>query len=241
MNAHLKCLRYVLRHKWFVFLAGLQLRVPLWQLIVHDWSKCTPSEWGAYVRFFYGFKDKLTCTCPEFGSLNAHTKACFAAQRRWKIERELPFNLAWLHHQKRNKHHWQYWVLMGDRPDEMRYAVQSPDCMTDYCIAEYDLEQRQNVSEVWLKQCSISDEGGGKRVAFAEKVVRDANRYRALPMPERYAREMVADWIGAGRAITGKLEVAEWYRNNSGNVVLHPETRRFVEHLIASFMLQGGL
>lgn len=29
--------------------------------------------------------------------------------------RKLLFNTAWLHHQNRNKHHWQYWMLQNDQ------------------------------------------------------------------------------------------------------------------------------
>ena len=32
--AHWRYLRYVLRHKWLVLLAGLRFRVPLWQLVL---------------------------------------------------------------------------------------------------------------------------------------------------------------------------------------------------------------
>lgn len=44
--------------------------------------------------------------------------------------------------------------------------------------------------------------------------------------------EMVADWIGAGIAITGKMEVWEWYKANRNNMTLHPETRNDVEMLL---------
>lgn len=33
MKPHLSYLAYVLKHKWFVFVAGLHLKVPLWQLV----------------------------------------------------------------------------------------------------------------------------------------------------------------------------------------------------------------
>ena len=52
--------------------------------IVHDMSKFLPSEWVPYVEYFYGRRDKET------------------------------FDKAWLHHQHRNKHHWQYWLLKKD-------------------------------------------------------------------------------------------------------------------------------
>ena len=51
-------------------------------------------------------------------------------------------------------------------------------------------------------------------------------------MPEKYAREMVADWAGAGRAITGKWETLEWYKKNQEKILLHPETRSLVESIL---------
>jgi hypothetical protein len=53
-----------------------------------------------------------------------------------------------------------------------------------------------------------------------------------MPMPERYAREMVADWCGAGRAYTGTWDVATWYARNRQHMILHADTRAFVEQLI---------
>lgn len=55
------------------------------------------------------------------------------------------------------------------------------------------------------------------------------------PMPDKYAREMVADWCGAGRAYTGRWEVATWYAANRERIKLHPETRAKVERLIAEW------
>ena len=51
-------------------------------------------------------------------------------------------------------------------------------------------------------------------------------------MPDHFAREMVADWMGAGRAITGKWEVATWYAANRDRQVMHPNTRRKVDEFI---------
>lgn len=148
MNAHLRYLSYVIRHKWFVLVAGLRTGAPLWRLLIHDWSKFLPSEWGPYVRWFYG---------PEPAVVKAAA-----------------FDRAWLHHQHANPHHWQHWILR-----------------------EHD--------------------GGTKTLA----------------MPEHFAREMVADWMGAGRAITGRWEVAEWYAKNREKI-LHPSTRALVRRLLGT-------
>lgn len=53
-----------------------------------------------------------------------------------------------------------------------------------------------------------------------------------VKMPEKYAREMVADWWAAGRAYDGEWRLPDWYAENAHKIVLHPETRDFVERLI---------
>ncbi len=112
--------------------------------ILHDWSKFTPSEWFPYVQFFYGDpKDRL--------------------------REQSKFDFAWLLHQIRNPHHWQWWVLPED--------------------------------------------GGETKV---------------LPMPDRYRREMLADWRGAGMA-QGSPDTARWYQRNQVKMLLHPDTREWVE------------
>lgn len=158
MRAHLAYLKYVLRHKWFVYQWCRRVgNVSLWRSIIHDWTKFLPCEWSAYVQSFYN----------EDGS-----------KRDWKLRTEqekAAFNAAWNHHQKVNKHHWQYWALINDS---------------------------------------------------------DEPKIRPLAMPLHYASEMVGDWCGAGQAITGKCEVWTWYANNRDKIILHDDTRRFVESLV---------
>jgi hypothetical protein len=61
----------------------------------------------------------------------------------------------------------------------------------------------------------------------------DKGSQRALPMPEEVVREMVADWIGAGKAISGKqASVKDWYKSQKDNIVLHANTRKLVESLV---------
>jgi hypothetical protein len=50
-------------------------------------------------------------------------------------------------------------------------------------------------------------------------------------MPEKYVREMVADWMAMSRA-RGKSDCSEWYEGNKEFIKLHPETRKCVETLI---------
>lgn len=64
--------------------------------------------------------------------------------------------------------------------------------------------------------------------------------YEALPMPERYVREMLADWDGARRAGAegAKRTTAAWYEANGAGLPLHPQTRALVERLLP--LLEDG-
>jgi len=160
---HWRYLSYLIRHKWFVFVAGLRVgRIPLWRLVIHDWSKFMPSEWFPYVDYFYGDYPPwdLAKLWPGYGG-------------RTKESVALSFDRAWLHHQHHNPHHWQHWILRND-------------------------------------------DGSTKPLAI----------------PVHFAREMVADWMGAGRAITGKWDAANWYLKNRDKIVMHEDTRYLVEELL---------
>ena len=109
-------------------------------------SKLLPSEFFAYREYFYSgleFTPKMI---------------------------EDAFDFAWHWHLKRNKHHWQWWIIKFDE-----------------------------------------------------------GRLKIFEMPLEYRKEMLADWIGAGKAIHGKNEVKKWYEDNKQNMALAPETRKWIE------------
>lgn len=66
----------------------------------HDYSKYSEEEYDAYDNYFYG-------------------------NRSYEVVRE--FNIAWLHHIHNNPHHWQYWILHNDNPDEGMIILDMPD------------------------------------------------------------------------------------------------------------------
>lgn len=53
-----------------------------------------------------------------------------------------------------------------------------------------------------------------------------------IPMPENYIREMLADWWGAGKAITGKADPRGWYEKKWRTMYLHTATRERVEKML---------
>jgi hypothetical protein len=135
-----------------MFVASCKIGSSLWLALIHDLSKFYPSEWFPYARTFY----------KTDGSKQYNETAEFAK--------------AWNYHQKRNKHHYQYWLITWDR-----------------------------------------------------------GKTEPLEMPIKYVKEMVADWMGAGRAINGKWEVGEWYNKNKKNILLHPDTKFMVKLIIGRY------
>lgn len=164
MKAHWQYLKYVLRHKLYVFQACCKYGL-VWAGVVHDLSKFLPVEWFPYVDKFYGGK------WPErhYGDWRLWLDGKYT--QPWVDRR---FDEAWNHHQKVNKHHWQYWLLLED-----------------------------------------------------------SGNVKPLDMPLRYRQEMLADWRGASRAITGADNTPAWYEKNKGKMQLHPQTRAWVEAELA--------
>lgn len=156
MMKYLKYFQYVFAHKWYVFLACLKYGL-VWQGIIHDASKFLPSEFIPYANHFNGDIQRGRDKTGYYKPVNTGDTA---------------FDYAWLLHQHRNPHHWQYWVLVND--EDGTYPMKIPD---------------------------------------------------------RYVKEMFCDWIGAGRAqkTTG---VSTWYAKNKDKMILHLETRKWLEQEI---------
>lgn len=53
-----------------------------------------------------------------------------------------------------------------------------------------------------------------------------------LRMPQVCVREMIADWMAAGKVYGGTPDVASWYATAGPKMILHPDTRRLVEYLL---------
>jgi hypothetical protein len=63
-------------------------------------------------------------------------------------------------------------------------------------------------------------------------LVNDTDGEYCLKMPERYMKEMLCDWRGAGKAITGKDNTKEWFAKNQDKMKLHPKTREWIKRQI---------
>jgi len=104
---YLRYLNYVLKHKWYVFLECCKAG-HFWLGIIHDWSKFRPSEFFPYAEHFYGKGRTIKSGRDKTGYYKAGDSG------------EESFDFAWLLHQKRNRHHWQWWILpMDDRTTKL--------------------------------------------------------------------------------------------------------------------------
>jgi len=151
---YFKYLKYLLKHIWYVRIACWRHGL-FWQGLVHDASKFRLDEFLAYANFFYGKKPFKRDTTGFYSPA---------------IVEDKKFLMAWFLHQKRNPHHWQYWVMPHDDGSPL-----------------------------------------------------------AMPMPHRYRLEMLCDWWGASMAQGFKGKCRTWYLVNQDKMLLHPETRAWVD------------
>lgn len=84
--------KYIIEHKKNVFIECWKSKLYI-HAFVHDLSKFLPSEFIPYAQFFY-----------ETDRTKNYTT---------KTEDNLNFLNGWIKHQKRNKHHWNYWISVN--------------------------------------------------------------------------------------------------------------------------------
>jgi hypothetical protein len=122
----------------------------IWQLLVHDLSKFTLYEFWPYAKHFQGNMSPVD------------------------KEHDADLDVAWNRHQKLNKHHPEFWMVLNQQ------------------------------AEVTL-----------------------------LPMPRRYVLEMIADWMGASIAYTGKRDMTEWLKERLAKMRFERGTRQVVECILS--------
>jgi hypothetical protein len=196
---HWAYLTYVVRHKWFVFVAGCRLGIP-WLAMLHDNSKFLPDEWRWYARHFYA---------PDGSKQTWQGKDGFYVD----ADNDTKFDRAWLKHIKRNKHHPQHWI-------RIRSAACQCSEVPIHIQYQYGLVDRNDVL--------FEDDGTARCMTCLTRIERAATCYAVLEMPERYRREMLADWIGAGMA-QGTPDALGWYAARGRHHEFGPETRAWIE------------
>ena len=153
MKIYWQYFKYVCEHKKNVGIECVKMGLFL-HAITHDLSKFLPSEFFPYAKYFFG----------KYGVKLEDPKPWQNLIKQLVSDK---FGKAWLLHQHRNKHHWDYWV---------------------------------------------NSEG------------------KAIKMPKRYVKQMVADWRGMSKKFGGTA--SSFYIKNKETIRLHSHTRQYLEELL---------
>lgn len=234
IKPHWQYLKYVLRHKKYVWIFGRKLDLGMWRLLVHDISKFTLKEWYPYVDFFYGPKVPCCTTCKhplwesEDDVLTCNNLHCSNSRIPATESTMLPpisvrenFTVAMHLHQLRNDHHWQWYLFHPTRPD-IRWELWHQDTKP----VVYSIPERRVYLEPVTPKYAVHD---------VEVVVQALNMApQTLFMPDEETRELVADWAAANVAQGNDLiNVLDWWQNNKANIRFHPDTEMNVEMYLA--------
>lgn len=122
MRGHWAHLKYMVRHKWFVFLECCKLGIP-WLGVTHDLSKFLPSEWFPCVHSFFRPDGSRRDYRDDTGQYDPT-----------RMNRE--FDFAWLHHVHWNPHHWQHWCLVREGEDHDK-VLRMPDKYVREMLADW--------------------------------------------------------------------------------------------------------
>ncbi len=100
MIKYVKYIKYLLIHKWFVFVECAKYGL-WWKGLIHDWSKLLPGEMLPYAEATFG----------ENRGVNYGLKKGFMYLNPNKDQE---FYLAVFRHQHTHEHHWQYWIFVDN-------------------------------------------------------------------------------------------------------------------------------
>lgn len=200
LGRHWNYAKYLFRHKWYVFLAGRKLGIPILSAL-HDNSKMRLDEWIPYADYFY---------LP-----NGTKRTAVAEDGFTKYPQDNNgFREAWLKHIQRNKHHPQHWI-----------HIYSAKCL---CIETPSGVLYQLGITPHRKDVLLNDDGGARCLTCNSKLIRDQLSYGVWEIPMRYRLEMMADWIGAGLA-QGNPDTLGWYKARGKNHIFGDDTRAWIE------------
>lgn len=241
MNKYIKYFWYIVKHKWYVMIECFK-RGLIWRGVAHDLSKFLPDEFIPYAKYFYGKKLEKNCyNCNRNIGVQCSINYAGLGDGRQAItcsgfiaKNEYRFNIAWLKHIHRNPHHWQYWILLNDNgKGNLIFSDLSPliNKRNKYKIVEKD-----KIQGYWNEDESrfhiICPEQLTKLYIEVLNSISVLSRLSVFEMPKKYRIEMICDWIGAGKAITGKNNIEEWFMENEVDIIMGYETRAKVSNEI---------
>ena len=115
--------KYVLKHRWLVFLAAIELGIP-WRGFIHDLSKYSRAEWKGYWHWFF---------TDQGHKFNGGFAWEFGVNEQYRKD----FNAAWLHHIHVNAHHWEHWIIPGKEE-----CLEIPEVYCKEMVADWNAMSR---------------------------------------------------------------------------------------------------
>lgn len=113
--------------------------------------------------------------------------------------------------------------------DSSKYGLQEFDAYDDYY---YRKEKTPEVvaayKKAWLHHIHNNPHHWQHWV-----LINDEEPVEALEMPDNYIIEMICDWWSFGWRAKNPRELFNWYKENKGKIVLHPNTRIKVELILS--------
>lgn len=166
----------VLRHKWLVFIKCARCGI-VWQGIVHDLSKFSPTEFFESIKYYQGNRSPIGV-----------------------CRRTTGMSYAWLHHKGRNKHHIEYW-LDGDCEIQplmpYRYAV---ECVCDKLAATHTYAGKGYSDDLPLthyRKYGNKVEGNEKTMKFIDEVFVDvAEKGEKYVLNKKYLKRKYKEICG---------------------------------------------
>ena len=164
---YIKYLRYLIIHKFWVFIYCCQYGL-YWRGIIHDLSKFLPSEFIPYANYFYNKPQNKNCyncchqilgsQCDLDGAGIGDGTVAETMNCKDFDKTDSNFDYAWLLHQKRNPHHWQYWILINDNGNIRSIQIPNKyilEMVADWRGAGKAINGKDNTYEWYLKNKDI--------------------------------------------------------------------------------------
>lgn len=138
-----KYFNYIVKHKWFVFLECCKAGI-VWRGIVHDLDKFRLDKFVPYAKHFFGTGTGMTTGRDKSGYYKPYDTG------------DADFDIAWFLHQKRNRHHWQWWCMPKNTENsnvkvfEMQYPY-NLEMICDWNGAGRAIHGRVEIVEFYVK------------------------------------------------------------------------------------------
>lgn len=97
----------------------------------------------------------------------------------------------------------------------------------DYYFGDNTTEAKKRFNKAWAKHKKRNPHHWQHWVRMTAD-----GRELILPMPDKYRKEMLANWVGASKAKGKGSDILPWYCENHKKMKLHPETRMWIEEQI---------